>query len=126
MSIESTTRRWTHSFARRARTRMAAAARSMKRSEDLYELLSGADDANAEPARSRSSDLESKERLRRPGPSTSRDDDRSGHVIVACDMKVLRAVAGLFPQNPGMAKLFERARDGGETAKRNSSCRAPT
>ena len=93
---------------------------------DLYELLKwGPTSANAEPARFvflRSK--ESKERLRPALAPLNVDKTMTAPVtvIVAYDLKFYEHLPELFPQNPGMAKLFESSPDMVETtAKRNSS-----
>jgi len=93
---------------------------------DLYELLKwGPTSANAEPARFvflRSKD--SKERLRPALAPLNVDKTMTAPVtvIVAYDLKFYEHLPELFPQNPGMAKLFESSPDMVETtAKRNSS-----
>jgi 3-hydroxypropanoate dehydrogenase len=93
---------------------------------ELYDVLKWAPtSANAEPARFvflRSS--EAKERLRPALAPLNVEKTMTAPVtvIVAYDMKFYDQLPKLFPQNPGMAKLFESSPDMVEvTAKRNSS-----
>jgi 3-hydroxypropanoate dehydrogenase len=93
---------------------------------DLYELLKWAPtSANASPARFaflRSE--EAKERLRPALAPLNVEKTMTAPVtvIVAYDLKFYERLPKLFPQNPGMAKLFERNPEMVETtAKRNSS-----
>src|SRR5262245_4926219 len=93
---------------------------------DLYELLKWAPtSANAAPARFvfvRSP--EGKERLRPALAPLNVEKTMSAPVtvIVAYDLKFYEHLPKLFPQNPGMAKLFEsNAEMVKATAKRNST-----
>jgi 3-hydroxypropanoate dehydrogenase len=93
---------------------------------ELYDLLKWAPtSANGTPARFaflRSS--EAKERLRPALAPRNVEKTMTAPVtvIVAYDLKFYKHLAKLFPQNPGMAKLFENSPDLVEaTAKRNSS-----
>lgn len=93
---------------------------------DLYDLLKwGPTSANAGPARFvfvRSP--EAKERLRPAlAPlNVAKTMTAPLTVIVAYDMKFYEKLPKLFPQNPGMAKLFESSPEMVEaTARRNSS-----
>ena len=93
---------------------------------DLYELLKWAPtSAKAAPARFaflRSS--EAKERLRPALAPKNVEKTMTAPVtvIVAYDLKFYEHLPKLFPQNPGMAKLFESNAELVETtAKRNSS-----
>jgi len=93
---------------------------------DLYELLKWAPtSANAEPARfAFLRSKESKERLRPALAPLNVDKTMSAPVtvIVAYDLRFYVQLSKLFPQNPGMAKLFENNPEMVEsTAKRNSS-----
>jgi 3-hydroxypropanoate dehydrogenase len=92
----------------------------------LYELLKWAPtSANSSPARFaflRSKGA--KERLRPALAPLNVDKTMTAPVtvIVACDMKFYEQLPKLFPQNPGMAKLFESSPETVEaTAKRNST-----
>jgi 3-hydroxypropanoate dehydrogenase len=94
--------------------------------QELYELLKwGPTSANGCPARFvflRSK--EAKERLRPALAPLNIQKTMTAPVtvIVAYDLKFYEHLPKLFPQNPGMAKLFERTPDLVETtAKRNSS-----
>ena len=98
---------------------------------DLYELLKWAPtSANAGPARfAFLRSKESKERLRPALAPLNVDKTMTAPVtvIVAYDLKFYEQLPKLFPQNPGMAKLFEGNAEMVETtAKRNSSLRAHT
>jgi 3-hydroxypropanoate dehydrogenase len=93
---------------------------------EIYDLLKWAPtSANASPARfvflrTR----EAKERLRPALAPLNVDKTMTAPltVIVAYDMKFYEQLPKLFPQSPGMAKLFESNADMVEaTAKRNSS-----
>lgn len=93
---------------------------------DLYDLLKwGPTSANASPARFvflRST--EAKERLRPALAPLNVDKTMAAPVtaIVAYDLKFYEALPKLFPQNPGMKRMFETNADVVETtAKRNSS-----
>jgi 3-hydroxypropanoate dehydrogenase len=93
---------------------------------EIYDLLKWAPtSANAEPARFvflRSK--EAKERLRPALAPLNVDKTMTAPVtvIVAYDLKFYERLPKLFPQNPGMAKLFESNATMVEvTAKRNSS-----
>jgi 3-hydroxypropanoate dehydrogenase len=93
---------------------------------DLYDLLKWAPtSANSAPARFvflRTT--EAKERLRPALAPLNVDKTMAAPVtvIVAYDMKFYQQLPKLFPQNPGMAKLFESNPDMVETtARRNSS-----
>jgi 3-hydroxypropanoate dehydrogenase len=93
---------------------------------ELYDLLKWAPtSANGTPARFaflRSS--EAKERLRPALAPRNVEKTMTAPVtvIVAYDLKFYKHLAKLFPQSPGMAKLFEDSPDLVEaTAKRNSS-----
>jgi len=93
---------------------------------ELYDLLKWAPtSANGTPARFaflRSS--EAKERLRPALAPSNVEKTMTAPVtvIVAYDLKFYKHLAKLFPQSPGMAKLFENSPDLVEaTAKRNSS-----
>src|SRR5882672_12659798 len=93
---------------------------------DLYELLKWAPtSANGEPARfAFLRSKESKERLRPALAPLNVDKTMSAPVtvIVAYDLRFYVQLPKLFPQNPGMAKLFENNPEMVEsTAKRNSS-----
>jgi len=92
----------------------------------LYELVKwGPTSANAEPARFaflRTKDA--KERLRPALAPLNVEKTMTAPVtvIVAYDLKFYAQLPKLFPQNPGMAKLFEDNPEMVEsTAKRNSS-----
>src|ERR1700681_4181241 len=78
---------------------------------DLYELLKWAPaSANAGPARfAFLRSKESKERLRPALAPLNVDKTMTAPVtvIVAYDLKFYEQLPKLFPQNPGMAKLFE-------------------
>src|ERR1700688_5312612 len=94
----------------------------------LYELLKWAPtSANAGPARFaflRSKD--SKERLRPALAPLNVDKTMTAPVtvIVAYDLKFYEQLPKLFPQNPGIVKLFESNPEMVDTtAKRNSSLR---
>ena len=93
---------------------------------ELYELLKWAPtSANAAPARfAFLRSKEAKERLRPALAPLNVQKTMSAPVtvIIAYDMKFYEQLPKLFPQNPGMAKLFESSPDMVETtAKRNSS-----
>ena len=93
---------------------------------DLYELLKWAPtSANAAPARfAFLRSKEAKERLRPAMAPLNVQKTMTAPVtvIIAYDMKFYEQLPKLFPQNPGMAKLFESSPDMVETtAKRNSS-----
>jgi 3-hydroxypropanoate dehydrogenase len=93
---------------------------------ELYELLKwGPTSANAEPARfAFLRTRESKERLRPALAPLNVDKTMSAPVtvIVAYDLRFYEQLPKLFPQNPGMKKLFEGGPELVEvTAKRNSS-----
>jgi 3-hydroxypropanoate dehydrogenase len=93
---------------------------------DLYDLLKWAPtSANAAPARFAflRSKL-AKERLRPALAPLNVEKTMTAPltVIIAYDLKFYERVPKLFPQNPGMAKLFESSPEMVEvTAKRNSS-----
>ena len=93
---------------------------------ELYDVLKWAPtSANAEPARFvflRT--VEAKQRLRPALAPLNVEKTMTAPVtvIVAYDLKFYAQLPKLFPQNPGMAKLFESSPDMVETtAKRNSS-----
>jgi 3-hydroxypropanoate dehydrogenase len=93
---------------------------------DLYELLKwGPTSANASPARfAFLRTREAKERLRPALAPLNVEKTMSAPVtvIVAYDLRFYEQLPKLFPQNPGMAKLFESNAEMVEmTAKRNSS-----
>ena len=93
---------------------------------DLYELLKWAPtSANAAPARfAFLRSKESKERLRPALAPLNVEKTMTAPVtvIVAYDLKFYERLPKLFPQNPGMAKLFESSPEMVETtAKRYSS-----
>jgi 3-hydroxypropanoate dehydrogenase len=93
---------------------------------ELYELLKwGPTSANAEPARfAFLRTRESKERLRPALAPLNVDKTMMAPVtvIVAYDLRFYEQLPKLFPQNPGMKKLFEGGPELVEvTAKRNSS-----
>ena len=93
---------------------------------ELYELLKwGPTSANAAPARfAFLRSPEAKERLRPAlAPlNVAKTMSAPVTVIVAYDVKFHQQLPRLFPQNPGMAKLFESNPEMVETtAKRNSS-----
>jgi 3-hydroxypropanoate dehydrogenase len=93
---------------------------------ELYELLKWAPtSANAAPARfAFLRSKEAKERLRPALAPLNVQKTMTAPVtvIIAYDMKFYEQLPKLFPQNPGMAKLFEGSPDMVETtAKRNSS-----
>src|SRR6202043_4198127 len=93
---------------------------------DLYELLKWAPtSANAGPARfAFLRSKESKERLRPALAPLNVEKTMTAPVtvIVAYDLRFYAQLPKLFPQNPGMAKLFENNPEMVETtAKRNSS-----
>jgi len=93
---------------------------------DLYELLMWAPtSANAAPARfAFLRSREAKERLRPALAPLNVDKTMTAPVtvIVAYDLKFYEQLPKLFPQNPGMAKLFESSPEMVEaTAQRNSS-----
>ena len=94
--------------------------------QELYEILKWAPtSANAAPARfAFLRSREAKERLRPAlAPlNVKKTMTAPVTVIIAYDMKFYEQLPKLFPQNPGMAKLFESSPDMVETtAKRNSS-----
>src|SRR3982074_908153 len=94
--------------------------------QNLYELLKWAPtSANAEPARfAFLRSKESKERLRPALAPLNVEKTMTAPVtvIVAYDLRFYTQLPKLFPQNPGMAKLFENNPEMVETtAKRNSS-----
>ena len=93
---------------------------------ELYDLLKWAPtSANAAPARfAFLRSKEAKERLRPALAPLNVQKTMTAPVtvIIAYDMKFYEQLPKLFPQNPGMAKLFESSHDMVETtAKRNSS-----
>src|SRR6188508_329763 len=93
---------------------------------NLYDLLKwGPTSANGSPARfAFLRSKEAKERLRPALAPLNVDKTMTAPVtvIVAYDLKFYEHLPELFPQNPGMAKLFESSPDMVETtAKRNSS-----
>jgi 3-hydroxypropanoate dehydrogenase len=93
---------------------------------NLYDLLKWAPtSANAAPARfAFLRSKEAKERLRPALAPLNVDKTMSAPVtvIVAYDLRFYTQLPKLFPQNPGMAKLFENNPEMVEvTAKRNSS-----
>src|SRR6266568_966629 len=93
---------------------------------DLYDLLKWAPtSANAAPARfAFLRSKEAKDRLRPalPTPNVEKTMTAPVTVIVAYDLKFHEHLPKLFPQNPGMAELFESNPELVETtAKRNSS-----
>src|ERR1700686_1851025 len=93
---------------------------------DLYDLLKWAPtSANAAPARfAFLRSKEAKERLRPALAPLNVEKTMSAPVtvIVAYDLRFYEQLPKLFPQNPGMAKLFESNAELVEiTAKRNSS-----
>jgi 3-hydroxypropanoate dehydrogenase len=93
---------------------------------ELYDLLKWAPtSANASPARfAFLRSKEAKERLRPALAPLNIQKTMTAPVtvIIAYDMKFYEQLPKLFPQNPGMAKLFESSPDMVETtAKRNSS-----
>jgi 3-hydroxypropanoate dehydrogenase len=93
---------------------------------DLYELLKWAPtSANSSPARfAFLRSKEAKERLRPALAPLNVEKTMTAPltVIVAYDLKFYEQLPKLFPQNPGMAKLFEGNPEMVEaTAKRNSS-----
>ena len=93
---------------------------------DLYDLVKWAPtSANAEPGRfAFLRSKESKERLRPALAPLNVDKTMSAPVtvIVAYDLRFYVQLVKLFPQKPGMAKLFEDNPEMVEsTAKRNSS-----
>ncbi len=93
---------------------------------DLYDLLKWAPtSANAAPARfAFLRSKEAKERLRPALAPLNVEKTMTAPitVIVAYDLKFYEQLPKLFPQNPGMAKLFESSPEMVETtAKRNSS-----
>jgi len=93
---------------------------------DLYDLLKWAPtSANASPARfAFIRSKEAKERLRPALAPLNIEKTMTAPVtvIVAYDLKFYERLPKLFPQNPGMAKLFQDNPDMVETtAKRNSS-----
>ena len=93
---------------------------------NLYELLKWAPtSANASPARfAFLRTMEAKERLRPALAPLNVDKTMAAPVtvIVAYDLKFYEQLPKLFPQNPGMVKLFQGNPEMVEvTAKRNSS-----
>jgi 3-hydroxypropanoate dehydrogenase len=93
---------------------------------ELFDVLKWAPtSANAEPARfAFLRSKESKERLRPAlAPlNVEKTMDAPVTVIIAYDLRFYGQLSKLFPQNPGMAKLFENNPEMVETtAKRNSS-----
>ena len=93
---------------------------------ELYDLLKWAPtSANAAPARfAFLRSKEAKERLRPALAPLNVEKTMTAPVtvIVAYDLKFYERLPKLFPQNPGMAKLFESSPEMVEiTAKRNSS-----
>src|ERR1700756_436343 len=93
---------------------------------DLYELLKWAPtSANSSPARfAFLRSKEAKERLRPALAPLNVEKTMTAPVtvIIAYDLKFYEHLPKLFPQNPGMAKLFESNPEMVEaTAKRNSS-----
>jgi 3-hydroxypropanoate dehydrogenase len=93
---------------------------------ELYDLLKWAPtSANAAPARfAFLRSKEAKERLRPALAPLNVEKTMTAPltVIVAYDLKFYEYLPKLFPQNPGMAKLFENSPETVEvTAKRNSS-----
>jgi 3-hydroxypropanoate dehydrogenase len=93
---------------------------------ELYELLKWAPtSANAAPARfAFLKSREAKERLRPALAPLNIEKTMTAPltVIIAYDLKFYEQLPKLFPQNPGMAKLFEDNAEMVEvTAKRNSS-----
>src|SRR6266852_6284639 len=93
---------------------------------DLYELLKWAPtSANGEPAQfAFLRSQESKKRLRPALAPLNVEKTMTAPVtvIVPYDLKFYEQLPKLFPQNPGIAKLFESSPDMVETtAKRNSS-----
>ena len=93
---------------------------------DLYDLLKWAPtSANAAPARfAFLRSREAKERLRPALAPKNVEKTMTAPVtvIVAYDLKFYEQLAKLFPQNPGIARLFESNAELVETtAKRNSS-----
>src|ERR1700693_1414793 len=93
---------------------------------DLYDLVKWAPtSANAAPARfAFLRSTEAKERLRPALAPLTVEKTMTAPltVIVAYDLKFYEQLPKLFPQNPGMAKLFESSPELVEaTAKRNSS-----
>ena len=113
---------------REARTYMKWLPRAVRDEtlHELYELLKWAPtSANAAPARfAFLRSKEAKERLRPALAPLNVQKTMTAPVtvIIAYDMKFYEQLPKLFPQNPGMAKLFESSPDMVETtAKRNSS-----
>src|SRR5207247_3460662 len=93
---------------------------------DLYDLLKWAPtSANSSPARfAFLRSKEAKERLRPALAPLNVEKTMTAPVtvIVAYDLKFYEQLPKLFPQNPGMAKLFESSPEMvATTAKRNSS-----
>jgi 3-hydroxypropanoate dehydrogenase len=93
---------------------------------ELYDLLKwGPTSANGSPARfAFLRTKEAKERLRPALAPLNVEKTMTAPVtvIVAYDLKFYQQLPSLFPQNPGMAKLFEAQPEMVElTAKRNSS-----
>jgi 3-hydroxypropanoate dehydrogenase len=93
---------------------------------NLYDIVKWAPtSANAEPARfAFLRSKESKERLRPALAPLNVEKTMTAPVtvIVAYDLRFYEQLPKLFPQNPGMAKLFESNAEMVETtAKRNSS-----
>ena len=113
---------------RKARTHMTWLPRPVtdETLRELYEVLKWAPtSANAAPARF--AFLRSKEAKERLRPALAPLNVKKTMtapvtVIVAYDVKFYEQLPKLFPQNPGMAKLFESSPEMVETtAKRNSS-----
>src|SRR5438046_9759432 len=93
---------------------------------ELYEILKwGPTSANAGPARfAFLRSKESKERLRPALAPLNVDKTMTAPVtvIVAYDLKFYEQLPKLFPQSPGMAKLFESSPEMvNTTAQRNSN-----
>ena len=110
----------------RTYTKWATRAVSDQTLRELYELLKWAPtSANAAPARfAFLRSKEAKERLRPALAPLNVQKTMTAPVtvIIAYDMKFYEQLPKLFPQNPGMAKLFESSPEMVETtAKRNSS-----
>jgi len=110
----------------RTYTKWATRAVSDQTLRELYELLKWAPtSANAAPARfAFLRSKEAKERLRPALAPLNVQKTMTAPVtvIIAYDMKFYEQLPKLFPQSPGMAKLFEDSPAMVETtAKRNSS-----
>src|SRR5438046_9854429 len=93
---------------------------------ELYEILKwGPTSANASPARfAFLRSKEAKERLRPALAPLNVEKTMTAPVtvIIGYDLKFYQQLPKLFPQNPGMAKMFESNPEMVEaTAKRNSS-----